>query len=155
MQKASFAAGCFWHIEDEFGKISGVTETSVGYMGGSKEEPTYKDVCSNTTGHAETVEVIYDPNVVSYEELLDVFWNIHDPTTLNRQGPDVGSQYRSVIFFNTPEQEKIARASKAKLEKSARFRGKIVTQIEPTTQFYKAEEYHQQYLEKLKKLKNH
>ena len=148
MAKASFAAGCFWGVEAAFRQVEGVLSTAVGYSGGHSENPSYEEVCSGRTGHAETVLVDYDPSRVSYDRLLDVFWENHDPTQLNRQGPDVGEQYRSVIFFHTPEQEAAARASKEKLEKSGRYRRPIVTQIEPATKFYPAEDYHQQYLEK-------
>ena len=147
-EKATFAAGCFWGIEAAFMQVKGVVSTSVGYTGGHLENPTYRRVCSDTTGHAEAVEVIYDPRQVSYEQLLDVFWNIHDPTTPNRQGPDVGSQYRSAIFYHSESQLKAAEASKESLEKSRRFRRPIVTQITPASVFYSAEEYHQRYLEK-------
>jgi peptide-methionine (S)-S-oxide reductase len=148
MQKATFGAGCFWGIEETFRKINGVKDTAVGYTGGTLQDPTYKDVCTNESGHAEVVQVTYDPAEVSYDQLLDVFWNAHNPTTLNRQGPDWGTQYRSVIFFHSPEQEAAARASKEKLEKSGRFNRPIVTQIVPAVVFYRAEEYHQRYLEK-------
>jgi peptide-methionine (S)-S-oxide reductase len=148
MAKASFAAGCFWGVEAAFRQVEGVLDTAVGYSGGRLENPTYEDVCSGRTGHAETVEVEYDPSRVSYEQLLDVFWENHDPTTLNRQGPDVGEQYRSAIFFHTPEQQAAATASKAKLEKSGKYKRPIVTQIQPASQFFRAEEYHQRYLEK-------
>ncbi|MFQ5572127.1 MAG: peptide-methionine (S)-S-oxide reductase MsrA, partial [Rhodothermales bacterium] len=143
-----FGAGCFWGIEAAFRRVAGLLETSVGYMGGSLENPTYRDVCSDTTGHAEVVEVIFDPSVVSYEDLLDVFWTNHNPTTPNRQGPDIGTQYRSAIFFHTPEQQAAAQASKDHLDSSGRFPNAIVTEITPATTFYRAEEYHQQYLEK-------
>lgn len=148
MQKATFAAGCFWGIEAAFAKVPGVTETAVGYSGGNFAHPTYKEVCSGRTGHAEVVEVIFDPAKVSYEQLLDVFWSVHDPTTMNRQGPDVGEQYRSAIFYHSAEQEKAARASKERLEKSGSLRRPIVTEITPASVFYRAEEYHQKYLEK-------
>lgn len=148
MEKATFAAGCFWGVEDAFRKVKGVRSARVGYTGGTLEHPTYEDVCSDRTGHAEAVEVEYDPAQVSYEALLEVFWETHDPTTLNRQGPDVGTQYRSAIFVHTPEQETAARASKARLEQSGRYRRPIVTEITPAARFYPAEEYHQQYLEK-------
>ena len=148
LEKASFAAGCFWGIESAFRQVKGVIDTSVGYMGGDKEDPTYQDVCTGRTGHAETVQVTYDPSQVSYEELLNVFWIIHDPTTLNRQGPDVGEQYRSVIFYHNPEQEALARASREKLQKSGRYKRDIMTQIVPAPKFYLAEDYHQQYLDK-------
>ncbi|MDE1770599.1 MAG: peptide-methionine (S)-S-oxide reductase MsrA, partial [Thaumarchaeota archaeon] len=127
---------------------NGITSTSVGYMGGHLKNPTYEDVCTDTTGHAEVIQVEYDPTKITYGKLLEIFWNNHDPTTLNRQGPDVGEQYRSAIFFHTPEQEMEARQSKESLEKSGRFSKKIVTEITPATEFYKAEEYHQQYYQK-------
>jgi peptide-methionine (S)-S-oxide reductase len=148
MATATFAAGCFWGVEATFGQIDGVTRTEVGYTGGSMDNPTYRDVCTDRTGHAEAVQVEYYPAKVSYEQLLDVFWANHDPTTLNRQGPDAGTQYRSAIFFHSPEQEKVAQASKETLDKSGRFRRPIVTQIVPAVTFFPAEEYHQKYLEK-------
>lgn len=148
MEKATFGAGCFWGVEAAFRQVKGVTATTVGYAGGTTENPTYGDVCSGRTGHAEVVEVEFDPAVVSYDELLKVFWENHDPTTLNRQGPDVGEQYRSAIFYHTPEQEQAARASKAALEQSGTYRRAIVTEITPAPAFYRAEEYHQQYFEK-------
>ncbi|HZS89116.1 MAG TPA: peptide-methionine (S)-S-oxide reductase MsrA [Chloroflexota bacterium] len=148
MNKATFAAGCFWGVEAEFRRVDGVTATRVGYTGGTLENPTYRDVCSDRTGHAEAVEVTYDPDRVSYDDLLNVFWENHDPTQLNRQGPDYGSQYRSAIFYHDPEQEAAARASKERLERSGKFRRPIVTEIVPATTFYQAEDYHQQYLEK-------
>jgi peptide-methionine (S)-S-oxide reductase len=148
MHKATFGAGCFWGVEAAFRQIEGVTATAVGYSGGTLENPTYRDVCTDRTGHAEVVEVEYDPARVSYDDLLRIFWDSHDPTTLNRQGPDVGTQYRSVIFFHTPEQEAAATASKEKLERSGRFKRPIVTAIVPAGTFYRAEDYHQQYLEK-------
>jgi peptide-methionine (S)-S-oxide reductase len=148
MEKATFGAGCFWGVEAAFRQVPGVVATAVGYAGGQLESPTYKDVCSDRTGHAEVVQVEYDPVRVSYEELLSVFWENHDPTTLNRQGPDVGSQYRSAIFFHGPEQEAAARASKERLEASGKHRGPVVTEIVPAVPFWRAEEYHQQYLEK-------
>lgn len=147
-ERATFAAGCFWGVEESFRCTPGVISTRVGFTGGHAENPTYEQVCSDTTGHAEAVEVIYDPQRVSYEELLGVFWGCHDPTTPNRQGPDVGSQYRSAIFFHTPEQEALARASKEKHERSGRFGGPIVTEILRATTFWEAEDYHQQYLRK-------
>lgn len=146
--KATFAAGCFWGIEDAFRKVKGVISTRVGYTGGRTKNPTYHDVCTDRTGHAEAVEVEYDPAKVSYEDLLNLFWSLHDPTTLNRQGPDVGTQYRSAIFFHTPDQEAAARASKEKLQASGRLKRPIVTELTPATEFYVAEEYHQQYVEK-------
>ena len=148
MEKATFAAGCFWGVEAAFRQIEGVTATRVGYTGGDFKNPTYKDVCSGTTGHAEAVEVEYDPSKVTYEELLKVFWENHDPTTLNRQGPDVGTQYRSAVFFLTPEQEAAAKASKEKLQRNGKYKRPIVTEINPASEFYPAEDYHQQYLEK-------
>jgi peptide-methionine (S)-S-oxide reductase len=148
MAMATFAAGCFWGVEDAFRGVKGVTSTTVGYTGGHTQNPTYKEVCSHTTGHAEAVEVEFDPKQVSYQKLLDLFWEIHDPTQLNRQGPDVGTQYRSAIFYHDAEQEAAARASKAAIEKSGNFKGAIVTQIEPAPEFYRAEDYHQQYFEK-------
>jgi peptide-methionine (S)-S-oxide reductase len=135
-------------VEAAFRQIEGVLATAVGYSGGRKENPTYEDVCSGRTGHAEVVEVEYDPSKVTYDKLLDVFWENHDPTTLNRQGPDVGEQYRSAIFTLAPEQEAAARASKERLEKSGRYKRPIVTEITPASKFYRAEEYHQRYLEK-------
>lgn len=148
MEKATFGAGCFWGVEAAIRKIEGVASTTVGYAGGSFKDPTYKDVCSGKTGHAEVVQVEYDPSKVSYEELLRVFWNIHDPTTLNRQGPDIGTQYRSAVFFHNPEQEAAATASKQKLQSSGRYQKSIVTEITPASEFYRAEDYHQQYFEK-------
>jgi peptide-methionine (S)-S-oxide reductase len=145
-EKAIFGAGCFWGVEAEFRKVEGVIEVISGYSGGHTENPTYGDVCSGATGHAEVIEVEYDPSKVSYEELLELFWKEHDPTQLNRQGPDVGTQYRSVIFFTTPEQETAAHASKEKAQE--RFKKPIVTEIRPASEFYQAEEYHQRYFEK-------
>lgn len=148
IEKATFGAGCFWGVEAEFRQVKGVVSTAVGYEGGWFANPRYRDVCTDKTGHAEVVEVDYDPSRVSYEDLLKVFWTNHDPTTLNRQGPDVGTQYRSVIFYHTPEQLAAALASKEKLQNSGAYRRPIVTEIVPASAFYKAEEYHQQYLEK-------
>jgi peptide-methionine (S)-S-oxide reductase len=145
-KKATFGAGCFWGVEAAFRQIDGVTKTEVGYEGGALDQPTYEDVCSHTTGHAEVVEVTYDPERVSYDELLEVFWRNHDPTQLNRQGWDIGDQYRSVIFFHDDEQREIAERSKA--EEQTRHRKSVVTQVEPAQTFYAAEDYHQQYLEK-------
>ena len=148
MAKATFAAGCFWGVEATFRQLEGVTSTRVGYSGGHFDKPTYKDVCTDGTGHAEAVEVDFDPTKISYDKLLEVFWDNHDPTQLNRQGPDWGTQYRSAIFFHSPEQETAAKASKEALEKSRRYSKPIVTQIAPATTFYEAEDYHQQYLQK-------
>lgn len=148
IQKADFAAGCFWHVEEAFRHIPGVISTAVGYEGGKTENPGYKEVCTDRTGHAETVQVTYDPAKVSYEDLLNVFWEHHDPTTPNRQGPDFGTQYRSAIFYYNKEQEEAARASREKLQKSGKYKKPIVTEIVPATKFWRAEEYHQQYLEK-------
>ena len=146
MAITTFGAGCFWGVEAAFRQIQGVTSTAVGYLGGTVENPTYQDVCTGSTGHAEVVQVEYDPAQVAYEDLLDVFWKCHDPTTLNRQGPDVGAQYRSAVFFHTPEQEAAAKVSKEKVQ--VHFKRPIVTEITPASTFYRAEEYHQQYLEK-------
>ena len=147
-EKATFGAGCFWGVEAAFRQVRGVVATAAGYEGGTLDRPTYRDVCSHTTGHAEVVEVEYDPSRVRYEDLLGVFWANHDPTQLNRQGPDVGDQYRSVIFFHSPEQQVAAVASRDAEAASGRHRRPIVTVIEPARTFYRAEEYHQQYLEK-------
>jgi peptide-methionine (S)-S-oxide reductase len=146
MEKATFAAGCFWGVEADFRNVPGVTATAVGYSGGSHPDPSYEDVCSGTTGHAEAVEVEFDPQQVSYEELLSRFWQSHDPTQLNRQGPDVGTQYRSAIFFHGPEQEAAALLSKR--EAQERTKGEIMTEIVPAGEFHRAEEYHQRYFEK-------
>lgn len=148
MEKATFGAGCFWGVEAAFRKVKGVTSTSVGYMGGHFPNPSYLDVLSRITGHAEVAQVEYDPSQVSYDELLDVFWTIHDPTSLNRQGPDRGEQYRSAIFFHNPQQEEAAKRSKQKLQMSGRFDKDIVTEIKPATEYYLATEEHQQYFEK-------
>jgi peptide methionine sulfoxide reductase msrA/msrB len=148
LAQASFGAGCFWGVEVDFRSLPGVQETTVGYQGGTLKNPTYEDVCSGVTGHAEVVHVEFDPTEVSYDKLLELFWSQHDPTTLNRQGPDHGTQYRSVIFTYTPEQKAAAEEAKAKLEASHRFSRPIVTQILPAPEFYRAEEYHQRYLEK-------
>jgi peptide-methionine (S)-S-oxide reductase len=145
---ATFAAGCFWGVEDAFRQVKGVTSTTVGYIGGTTKNPTYQEVCTDRTGHAEAVEVEFDPRQVSYRELLAAFFQSHDPTTINRQGPDIGTQYRSAIFFHDAEQEAEAREAKAALEKSGVFRRPIVTQIVPASEFYRAEDYHQQYFEK-------
>lgn len=146
--KATFGAGCFWHVEDLLSKTKGVKSTTVGYTGGQLPNPTYEEVCTDKTGHAEAVEVEYDPNEISYEELLDVFWNNHNPTTLNRQGPDIGIQYRSAIFYHDEKQKEIAEKSKQSLETSGKYQKPIVTEIVPAPTFYKAEEYHQKYFKK-------
>ncbi|MGI9166916.1 MAG: peptide-methionine (S)-S-oxide reductase MsrA [Pyrinomonadaceae bacterium] len=148
MLKATFGAGCFWGVEAAFRQVNGVITTQVGYLGGNFENPSYSDVCTGSTGHAEVVEVEYDPSMVSYEELLKVFWENHDPTQHNRQGPDIGAQYRSAIFFHSSEQEAAARASKQTLERDARYKRPIATEITVASKFYRAEEYHQQYLKK-------
>lgn len=147
-ERATFGAGCFWGVEAAFRRLPGVVSTSVGYMGGTLKNPTYQDVCTDTTGHAEVVQVEYDPSKVSYDELLKLFWENHDPTTLNRQGPDVGTQYRSVVFFHNPQQESAAKASIGKLERAGAYKRPVVTEIAPASEFWRAEEYHQQYLEK-------
>jgi peptide-methionine (S)-S-oxide reductase len=146
VQKATFAAGCFWGVEATFRSIPGVLVTAVGYTGGTTSNPSYQEVCTDRTGHAEAVEITYDPTRVTYEQLLDIFWSNHNPTTLNRQGPDVGTQYRSAIFYHSPEQKAAAEASKQKAQ--VKFPRPIVTQIIPAAPFYRAEDYHQQYLEK-------
>ena len=149
IEKATFGAGCFWGVEAAFAAIPGVTATAVGYEGGSLERPTYKDVCTDRTGHAEVVELDFDPAQVSFEQLLDAFFSLHDPTTLNRQGPDWGAQYRSAIFFHSPEQEAAAHAKIEQLSAEGRFKPRrIVTKVEPAQTFWRAEEYHQRYLEK-------
>ena len=148
LETATFAAGCFWGVEDTFMKKKGVKATSVGYTGGNFSNPTYEDVCTDKTGHAEAIQLRFNPREVSYEELLDLFWSIHDPTTKNRQGPDIGSQYRSTIFYHTSEQENIAKKSKQELNDS-KFQNKIVTEIVPATTFYPAEDYHQKYYQKI------
>jgi peptide-methionine (S)-S-oxide reductase len=147
-EKATFGAGCFWGVEDIFRKIPGVIDAAVGYAGGTTKNPTYKEVCTDRTGHAEVVQVEFDSSQVNYEKLLEVFWNSHNPTTLNRQGPDIGTQYRSVIFCHSPEQRAAAEKSKQQQEASGRFKKPIVTQIETAPEFYRAEEYHQRYFEK-------
>ena len=146
--KATFGAGCFWGVEAAFRQIPGVISTAVGYLGGTMENPTYYDVCTGRTGHAEVVEVTYDPDRVTYDDLLTVFWENHDPTTLNRQGPDVGTQYRSAIFYQDDDQKEAAIRSKDERDRSGRYHRPIVTEITPATEFYMAEDYHQQYLEK-------
>ena len=146
--KATFAAGCFWHVEALFRQVKGVQNATVGYIGGNLDNPTYQEVCTDRTGHAEAVQVEYDPDQVTYEELLNVFWNNHNPTTLNQQGPDIGTQYRSAIFFHDDDQEKIAKTSKENLTNSGKFEKPIVTEIVNAPTFYKAEDYHQRYFEK-------
>jgi peptide-methionine (S)-S-oxide reductase len=146
LEKATLGAGCFWGVEAAYRRLAGVKETAVGYMGGKLKNPTYKDVCADSTGHAEVLEVTFDPEIISYHDILEVFWDNHNPTTLNRQGPDVGTQYRSAIFYHSPEQEAEAKASRDAAQ--ARFPRPIVTEIVPSTEFWRAEEYHQQYLEK-------
>lgn len=148
MEKATFAAGCFWGVEADFRKIKGVIATQVGYTGGNSINPTYEDVCTGTTGHAEAVEIIFDPNVVSYDELLDIFWKIHNPTTLNQQGLDIGTQYRSAIFYQHERQKNEAEKSKELAQRKIKYDLKFVTEITPASTFYRAEEYHQQYFEK-------
>jgi peptide-methionine (S)-S-oxide reductase len=148
IEKATFGAGCFWGVEARFGEIPGVLDTAVGYEGGELEHPTYKEVCTDRTGHAEVVQVTFDPSRVSYETLLDAFFSLHDPTQLNRQGPDWGTQYRSVVFAESEEQAAAAKAKIAELSATGSFRKPIVTQVAPATTFWKAEEYHQKYLEK-------
>lgn len=147
-EQATFAAGCFWGVEAAFRKLPGVVDTAVGYMGGHVENPTYRQVCTDATGHAEVVHVEYDPQRISYEQLLDTFWDVHDPTQVNRQGPDYGSQYRSAVFYHTPGQQAAAEKSKAALEESGRLSRPVATEITPAGTFWRAEEYHQQYLEK-------
>jgi peptide-methionine (S)-S-oxide reductase len=146
--KATFGAGCFWGVEAAYRQIPGVLSTAVGYLGGTLNNPTYHDVCSGRTGHAEVVQVEYDPSRITYDDLLTVFWENHDPTTLNRQGPDIGTQYRSAIFYHDDQQKEAAIKSKEERERSGRYRRPIVTEITPATEFYMAEDYHQQYLEK-------
>ncbi len=147
-QKATFGAGCFWGVEAAYRQIPGVLSTTVGYLGGAFQNPTYHDVCTGRTGHAEVVQVVYDPSRVTYDDLLTVFWENHDPTTLNRQGRDVGTQYRSAIFYHGDSQKEAATSSKDERERSGRYQRPIVTEITPATDFYEAEDYHQQYLEK-------
>ncbi len=147
-EKATFGAGCFWGVEETFRNLKGVVNTAAGYAGGTKDNPGYKEVCTDETGHAEVVEVEFDPSQISYEQLLEIFWSNHNPTTLNRQGYDVGKQYRSVIFYHTPEQKTAAEASKQKIGQSGRFNRPVVTQIEPAPKFWRAEDYHQRYLAK-------
>ncbi|QDU37809.1 Peptide methionine sulfoxide reductase MsrA [Maioricimonas rarisocia] len=147
-EKATFGAGCFWGVEAAFAQVPGVISTAVGYMGGATDNPTYEDVCTDTTGHAEVVQVEFDPDQVSYRDLVEKFWSLHDPTTLNRQGPDFGSQYRSAIFVHSDEQREQAESSKAAADASGRWPRPIVTEVTPAGTFYRAEEYHQQYLAK-------
>ena len=148
MEKATFAAGCFWHVEEAFRKVKGVIDAKVGYTGGHMEKPTYEMVCTDETGHAEAIEITYNPQVISYEKLLEIFWSIHDPTQINRQGPDVGTQYRSAIFYHNEKQKKAA--LKSKEEKQKKLKNRIATEIASVKDFYKAEEYHQRYTEKMK-----
>lgn len=148
MKKATFGAGCFWGTEAAFRQLEGVISTSVGYMGGHFPNPSYLDVCARITGHAEVAQIEYDPEIITYEQLLETFWEIHDPTSLNRQGPDRGEQYRSVIFYHDQAQEKAARQSKLKLQRSGKYDKEIVTDIQGSSDYYLAEDYHQQYLEK-------
>jgi len=147
-EKATFAAGCFWGVESAFRQVAGVIDTQVGYTGGRTADPTYQEVCTDATGHAEAIEITFDPAKVSYEKLLDLFWRMHDPTQVNRQGPDVGTQYRSAIFYHSPEQKAAAAASKVALDKSGKYKKPVATQILPAAPFYRAEEYHQRYFEK-------
>ncbi|NVM44020.1 MAG: peptide-methionine (S)-S-oxide reductase MsrA [Candidatus Lokiarchaeota archaeon] len=151
LEIAIFGAGCFWGVESRFGKVKGVVETEVGYTGGTTKNPSYKDVCTNKTGHAEVVKVTFDPSIVSYEELLEIFWNLHNPTSLNRQGWDVGTQYRSAVFYNSEEQRLAALKLKEDLDKSGKYNKPIVTEIIPVSEYYRAEEYHQKYDEKNKR----
>lgn len=148
MEKATFAAGCFWGVEESFGAVPGVFSTRVGYTGGHLDNPGYKQVCTDSTGHAEAVEILFDPAVISYAQLLEVFWQCHDPTQFNRQGPDFGSQYRSAIFFHSDEQRRLAEESRDRLDASGRYRRSVVTQIVPAAHFWPAEEYHQKYHQK-------
>jgi peptide-methionine (S)-S-oxide reductase len=147
-EKATFGAGCFWGVEETFRNLTGVTSTAVGYAGGAKDNPSYEDVCTDRSGHAEVVDIDFNPDEISYDQLLEVFWSNHNPTTLNRQGPDIGTQYRSVVFYYSPEQKAAAEAFKERLQNSGRFPRPIVTAIEPAPKFWRAEEYHQQYLKK-------
>ena len=147
-EKATFGAGCFWGVESAFRELKGVTDTAVGYMGGKTEKPSYKQVCTNTTGHAEVCQIAFDPLQISYEKLVEYFFRLHDPTQVNRQGPDVGTQYRSVIFYHSSEQEKVARMVRDRLDASRKFHRPIATEIVPAAEFWRAEEYHQRYFEK-------
>jgi len=148
LEKVTFGAGCFWGVEAAFREVKGVVSTAVGYMGGDLDNPSYQEVCTGATGHTEVVEVIFNPAEVSYDDLLDLFWKIHDPTTLNRQGPDIGVQYRSVIFYHDQEQKQLAEKSIEQLQKSSKYRREVVTALEPAQTFWRAEKYHQQYFEK-------
>ena len=150
LEVATFAAGCFWHVEETFRKLKGVIGTLAGYTGGAEKNPTYQLVCEGKTGHAESVQITFDPEEISYEKLLNIFWENHDPTTPNRQGPDVGEQYRSIIFYHSPEQKAAALKSKAALDRSGKYSRPIVTRILPVKKFYQAEDYHQKYYEKLR-----
>lgn len=148
LEKATFAAGCFWHVEAAFRKIRGIIWTQVGYTGGHTENPTYEQVCTSTTGHAEAVTLEYDPAIISYPDLLNLFWSIHDPTSLNHQGPDIGTQYRSAVFYHTPQQQSQAIASRNAISNSGKYQKRIVTEIVPAGRFWQAEEHHQRYFEK-------
>lgn len=148
MEKATFGAGCFWGVEAAFRKVDGVSEVISGYSGGAKDNPTYEEVCTGKTGHAEVVQIDFDPATVSFDQLLDKLWDVHDPTTLNRQGPDIGTQYRSAVYYHSPDQEAQARKSIARLEESGRVRNPVVTEVAPFSAFWPAEEYHQRYFEK-------
>ena len=148
MEKATFAAGCFWGVESAFRTIDGIVDTQVGYIGGETENPTYKEVCTGRTGHAEAIELSFDPEVITYQQLVELFWRVHNPTQMNRQGPDRGTQYRSAIFYHSDEQRQIATRSRDKLDASNAYRKPIATEITPTSTFYRAEEYHQRYFEK-------
>jgi len=148
MDKATFGAGCFWGVQKEFDKIKGVISTTVGYMGGTTKNPSYEDVCTNKTGHVEVLDLIFDPEIISFEKLIEIFFNIHNPTTKDRQGPDIGTQYKSIIFYHNDKQKKTAEDFIKKLDKSGKYKRKIVTEIKPADVFYKAEEYHQKYFEK-------
>jgi len=148
MEKATFGAGCFWGVQNKFQKTNGVINTTAGYMGGNLENPTYKDVCTDKTGHVEVVQIDYDSSIISFEDLLDIFWHIHDPTQKNRQGPDIGTQYKSIIFYHNEKQKKISEESKSKLERIKKYNKSIATEISPVKTFYPAEEYHQHYFKK-------